>query len=244
MIPIPAIDLKGGVCVRLLKGDMQKETVYGRDPVAMARKRAKEGARRLHLVDLDGAVDGTPAHLAVIRDIARAVDIPLEVGGGIRTLETMKTYRDMGIESVIVGTSAFSDPGFLDRAGDLFPGRFSVALDTRGDKIAVRGWLSTAAEDMAAWFSRLNACPLFAIIHTDVSRDGTRQGPNVTALKTVLEKSVHPVIASGGVGALTDLTVLKETESRAGKDFFGVIIGRALYENAFTLRDAAAILED
>ena len=244
MIPIPAIDLKGGSCVRLLKGDMQKETVYGRDPVAMAQKWAKAGARRLHLVDLDGAVNGAPAHLTIIREIARAVDIPLEVGGGIRTLEDMKAYRDMGIETVIVGTSAFSDPDFLDRAGELFPGRVAVALDTRGDKIVVRGWLSTVSEDMTVWFSRLNACPLSAIIHTDVARDGTQQGPNVAALKSVLEKSTHPVIASGGVGFLEDLTALKKAEDKAGKDFFGVIIGRALYENAFTLQEATAILGD
>jgi phosphoribosylformimino-5-aminoimidazole carboxamide ribotide isomerase len=244
MIPIPAIDLKDGSCVRLMKGDMQKETVYGRDPVAMARKWAKEGARRLHLVDLDGAIKGAPAHLAVIRKIARAVDIPLEVGGGIRTLDTIKAYRDMGIETVIIGTSAFSDPDFLGRAGEFFPGRVAVALDTRGNEIVVRGWLSTVSEDMAAWFSRLNTCPLSAIIHTDVARDGTQQGPNVTALKSVLEKSAHPVIASGGVGSLKDLAALKKAEAEVGKDFFGVIIGRALYENAFTLREAAITLEN
>lgn len=243
MIPIPAIDLKGGRCVRLLKGEMDKETVYGQDPVAMAKQWEAEGARRLHVVDLEGAVKGRPVHAPIICDIAKAISIPVEVGGGIRTLSDMETYLSAGIHTVIVGTSAFLKPGFLEQAAKEFPNRFAIALDTRGSHIVVKGWLASTTEEIEPWMERLNQLPLFAIIHTDVGRDGTQQGPNTSALRFVLERSTRPVIASGGVGKLNDLTGLRKIEAELEKPFMGIIIGRALYEQKFTLQEATRLLE-
>ncbi len=243
MIPIPAIDLKDGRCVRLFQGKMNQETVYGDDPVAMAKKWESEGARRLHLVDLDGAVQGHPVHDAVIREIARAVSIPVEVGGGIRTIKDMKAYLNAGVQTVIVGTIAFMEPQFLERAADRFPGRIAIALDTDGDTIVVKGWQSSTSETIVPWISRLNRLPLFAVIHTDIRRDGTQRGANTDTLRAVLSKSAHPVIASGGVGTLKNLEDLKALAAETGKDFLGVIIGRALYERNFTLREAIDCLE-
>ncbi len=243
MIPIPAIDLKGGRCVRLFQGKMNEETVYGDDPVAMARKWEREGAERLHLVDLDGAVQGRPVHDTVIREIARAVDIPVEVGGGIRTLDHVAAFLAAGIQTVIMGTVAFLKPDLLAEAAARFPGQVAVGMDTRDDTIAVKGWQSTIPEKMAPWIQRLNSLPLSALIHTDISRDGTQQGANTRALRVVLEMSRHPVIASGGVGNLRDLKALKALASDVGRDFFGVIVGRALYEGTLSLAQAAACLE-
>lgn len=243
MIPIPAIDLKEGRCVRLFQGKMNQETVYGDDPVAMARKWVSEGAKRLHLVDLDGAVNGRPVHTEVIREIAESVPIPVEVGGGIRTLADMEVYLNAGVHTVIVGTAAFLEPQFIETATGRFPGRVAIGLDTQGDTIVVKGWQATTAEKISPWIERFNTLPIFAIIHTDVSRDGTQKGANTETLRLVLEESRHPVIASGGVGSLGDLEALKAVGREAGKDFLGVIIGRALYEGNFTLGEATACLE-
>jgi phosphoribosylformimino-5-aminoimidazole carboxamide ribotide isomerase len=244
MIPIPAIDLKGGRCVRLFQGKMNQETIYGEDPVAMARRWEAEGARRLHLVDLDGAVQGHPLHSDIIREIARTLSIPVEIGGGIRTLEDMESYLNAGVQTVILGTVAFLDPAFLTLAAERFPGRIAIALDTKGDTIVVRGWQDATSEKMTLWINRLNDLPLFALIHTDISRDGTQQGANTEILRLVLEKSRHPVIASGGVGSLRDLETLKATATMTGRNFLGVIIGRALYEENFTLSEATVVLGD
>ncbi len=243
MIPIPAIDLKGGRCVRLLKGKMDRETVYGQDPVAMAKRWEAEGAKRLHVVDLDGAIKGQPVHTPTICDIVKAISVPVEVGGGIRTPSDMETYLSAGIHTVIVGTSAFLKPGFLEQAAEQFPNRFAVALDTRGNHIVVKGWQASTSEEIDPWMERLNRLPLFAIIHTDVGRDGTQQGPNTSTLRFVLEKSTCPVIASGGVGSLNDLTELRKIEAELEKPFMGIIIGRALYEQKFTLQEATRLLE-
>jgi phosphoribosylformimino-5-aminoimidazole carboxamide ribotide isomerase len=176
--------------------------------------------------------------------MASAVSVPVEVGGGIRTHDEMKTYLDAGIETVIVGTSAFQSPGFLEEASRRFPGRFAVALDTRGGKIVVKGWVDAISEEVETWLDRLNQLSLFAVIHTDVGRDGTQVGPNTSGLRSVLEKSLSPVIASGGVGRLEDLEKLRSLESEVGKSFYGVIIGRALYEEAFSLEEATRLLGD
>ncbi len=243
MIPIPAIDLKNGRCVRLMKGDMRRETVYGQDPVAIARHWEREGARRLHVVDLDGAVSGRPVHAPVIHEIARTVAIPVEVGGGIRTLRDMEGYLRAGVHTVILGTTAFLQEELLTQASERFPGRLAVALDTRNGRIMVKGWLETAEEGIEPWIDRVNRLPVFALIATDVGRDGTQKGPNSRSLETVLRESTHPVIASGGVGTLQDLKTLVQVEKETNKSFFGVIIGRALYEKRFTLSEAIRALE-
>ncbi len=243
MIPIPAIDLKDGKCVRLLKGDINCETVYGVDPVAMAKRWESGGARRLHIVDLDGAVKGHPVHSRIIQQLAKTLSIPIEVGGGIRRMEDIETYIGAGVHTVIVGTSVFLQPGFLEQVAERFPNQFAIALDTRGRDIAVKGWLASVPDKVDTWLERFNRFPVFAIIHTDITRDGTRQGPNTIALRTVLKKSTRPVIASGGIGSLDDLMQLKRIEKELNKSFLGVIIGRALYEQNFTLSDAASMLE-
>jgi len=243
MIPIPAIDLKGGKCVRLLKGEMEHETIYGDNPLQMAKKWESEGAKRLHIVDLDGAVGGHPVHRPVICEIAKTVSIPVEVGGGIRTLPDMEAYLSCGVHTVIVGTAAFLNPELLKEAVEHFPNHLAIALDTRENAIVVRGWQTVTSEEIDPWIKKLNKLPIFAIIHTDVGRDGTEQGPNTRALQSVLGKSARSVIASGGVGALSDLETLKKIETTLKKKFLGVIIGKALYEENFSLKDATRLLE-
>jgi len=244
VIPIPAIDLKGGRCVRLYQGRMERETVYGDDPIAMARRWEEEGAKRLHVVDLDGAVKGRPVHRKVIQEIAKTISIPVEVGGGIRSFGDMEAYYDAGVQTVIVGTMAFLDPEFLERTVARFPNRIAIAMDTDGETVVVKGWQSSTEEKVLPWLERLNQMPIFGIIHTDIRRDGTQQGANVEILHSILEKSDHPIIASGGIGALHDLERLRNLTTGTGKKFYGVIIGRALYEGRFTLEEASRCLEE
>jgi phosphoribosylformimino-5-aminoimidazole carboxamide ribotide isomerase len=238
MLILPAIDLKGGRCVRLLRGDLNTETVYGTDPVAVGRRWVNEGAAYLHVVDLDGAVGGAPANGGVIAALCAALPIPLEVGGGIRSLAHAAARLDNGADRVIFGTAALEEPAVVAAACRRFPGRIAVGLDVRDGQVAVQGWTATALTPVLDVARRAQDWGVACIIYTDISRDGTQQGVNVAATRALAEAIDIPVIASGGVGSLADLEALLPC-AQAG--VMGVIIGRALYEGTIRLADALRV---
>jgi phosphoribosylformimino-5-aminoimidazole carboxamide ribotide isomerase len=238
MIVIPAIDLKDGKCVRLEQGLMEKDTVYSENPAAMARHWQEEGGELLHLVDLDGAFAGVPKNRAVIREIIDAVEIPTELGGGIRDLATIEAYLELGIDRVILGTVAKENPALVGEACRHFPGRILVGIDAKNGKVAVRGW-AEVTEKLAIDLAReMEDFGVSAIIYTDIARDGMMQGPNLEATKTLAEAISIPVIASGGVSSLEDIRSLLAIES-AGVE--GVITGKAIYTGSLNLREAVAL---
>jgi len=238
MLIVPAIDLKGGKCVRLLRGEMHAETVYGDDPVAMGRRWVGEGAEYLHVVDLDGAVSGQAVNGAAIAALCKALPIPIEVGGGVRSVARAEELLALGADRVIFGTSALAQPEVVREACRRFPGRVAVGIDARDGKVAVQGWTETSdtsAVSLAQQVEQFGAC---RVIYTDISRDGTQQGVNVAATRAIAEAIKIPVTASGGVGSLADITALLPHEP-AGID--AVIVGRALYTGAVRLPDAVKI---
>jgi phosphoribosylformimino-5-aminoimidazole carboxamide ribotide isomerase len=242
MVILPAIDLKDGRCVRLHQGDMATAVVYGGDPAGMARRWADEGAGYLHVVDLDGAFAGYPVNAVAIRAICTAVSIPVEVGGGVRDAATVSALLDGGVARVILGTAAYSDPGFVADLCAQFPGRIAVGIDARDGEVAGKGWVERSgvrAVDLAETVARAGvAC----VIYTDIARDGTETGPNIEATRAiaqVLAPHGVSVIASGGVGALADVARV----ATLGPDgVAGLIIGRALYTGAVTLPEAMAAI--
>jgi phosphoribosylformimino-5-aminoimidazole carboxamide ribotide isomerase len=237
MILYPAIDLKDGHCVRLLRGDMQAATVFGTDPAAQARAFQDAGCRWLHLVDLNGAFAGHPVNGAAVEAILAAVTVPCQLGGGIRDMATIEGWLARGIARVILGTVAVEDPGLVRQAARAFPGQVAVGIDARAGRVATKGWATETgvmATDLARSFADDGVA---AIIYTDIDRDGAMAGPNIAATKALARAVPVPVIASGGVSSLSDLTALRDTGVIAG-----AISGRALYEGALDLRDALAAL--
>ncbi|MCC6304880.1 MAG: 1-(5-phosphoribosyl)-5-[(5-phosphoribosylamino)methylideneamino]imidazole-4-carboxamide isomerase [Rhodobacteraceae bacterium] len=237
MILYPAIDLKGGACVRLLRGDMASATLYAADPAAPARAFAAAGCRWLHLVDLDGAFAGAPANREAVAAILAAVAIPCQLGGGIRDLATIEGWLAAGIARVILGTAAVEDPDLVRKAARAFPGAVAVGIDARTGLVATRGWAratAIAATDLARRFEDAGVA---ALIHTDIDRDGAMVGPNVAATAALARAVAIPVIASGGVAGLADLLALRDTGLIAG-----AIAGRALYDGALDLARALAAL--
>jgi len=230
----PAIDLRGGKCVRLRQGDYGRETVFGDDPAAMARHWVGLGAKHLHLVDLDGARDGEPGNLASIGAILAAVQIPCELGGGIRSEATIRQLLDLGLTRLVVGTLALREPDWFRRMCRQFPGRLALGIDARDGFVATEGWLQTSqtlATDLARQFEGES---IAAVIYTDIATDGMMSGPNVAAMAQMREAIDLPVVASGGVTTREDVARL------AAVPMAGCIIGRALYENTLTLPDALA----
>lgn len=241
MLVIPAIDLKEGKCVRLRQGRMEESTIFGDDPVAMAGRWAEAGAERLHVVDLDGAFAGTPRNAEVIHRIAEAYpSLRIQVGGGIRDDDTVQAYLDAGVEFVIVGTKAVSAPHFVSDLCLEFPGRIIVGLDARDGKLAVDGWSKLSHHDVIDLAQHFEQDGVMAIVYTDISRDGMMQGPNVEATARLAEAIRIPVIASGGVSSLDDIRRLLPY---ADEGIEAVIVGRALYEGAFTLPEAIAAVK-
>ncbi len=229
---IPAIDLRGGLCVRLLQGDYDRETVFGDDPAAMAERWESDGASLIHLVDLDGAKAGRPVNVEPVRRIVERVSVPCQLGGGVRDESTISAWLEAGIARVVVGTQALRDPEWFARMAGDYPNRLVLGLDAREGKVAVSGWLETSSVDAVTLASRFDSLPLAAIVYTDIARDGTLEGPNLEATRELAARMSTPVIASGGVGRLEDI----ERLARLPVD--GVIVGRALYEGAFTLAEA------
>ena len=232
MLIVPAIDLKGGRCVRLLRGDLNAETVYGDDPVAMGQRWVNEGAAYLHVVDLDGAVAGGPINGTAIAALCQALPIPIEVGGGVRSVARAETLLAWGVDRVIFGTAALTHPEVVAEACRRFPGRIAVGIDARDGLVAVQGWTETSrtsAVELAQRSADLGAC---RIIYTDISRDGTQEGVNVAATRAIAEQVPIPVTASGGVGSLADIEALVACRV-ANLD--AVIVGRAIYTGAVSL---------
>ncbi len=238
MLIIPAIDIKDGRCVRLYQGDMDQETVYYSQPLDAARRLVDEGARLIHVVDLNGAVEGRPVHLPELAAIcAEPGVVAVEVGGGLRTLDAVEQAMAAGVERVVIGTQAYEDQYFLRSACGRFPGRVVVGIDARNGKVAVRGWRDDTAMDAVELARRCEQDGAARIIYTDISRDGTGAGVNAEQTAQVARSVGIPVIASGGVGSLDDIRALA---GFAGDGIEGVIVGRALYNGAFSLGDAMA----
>ena len=238
MIVIPAIDLKEGKCVRLEQGLMEKDTVYSDDPAAMARHWQNEGGELLHLVDLDGAFAGVPKNREAIRAIVEAIDIPAELGGGIRDLETIRAYLELGIDRVILGTVAKENPALVNAACLEFPGRIVVGIDAKAGRVAVRGWAEVTGKLAVDLAREMEGFGVSAIIYTDIARDGMLQGPNLEATRALAEAISIPVIASGGVSNIQDIRDLLAIEE-AGIE--GVITGKAIYTGSLDLREAVAL---
>ncbi|MGE5233611.1 MAG: 1-(5-phosphoribosyl)-5-[(5-phosphoribosylamino)methylideneamino]imidazole-4-carboxamide isomerase [Acidobacteriota bacterium] len=237
MLIIPAIDLKGGRCVRLLRGEMSAETVYGDDPVAMGRRWVAEGGEYLHVVDLDGAVSGQPVNGTAIAALCRELSVPIEVGGGVRSVERAAELLAAGVDRVIFGTAALAHPEVVGEACRRFPGRVAVGIDARDGRVAVQGWTETSSVTAIELARRVQDLGAARLIYTDISRDGTQQGVNVEATRALAAGVDIPVVASGGVGSLADVTALLPCESD-GVD--ALIIGRALYTGAVKLAEAIA----
>jgi phosphoribosylformimino-5-aminoimidazole carboxamide ribotide isomerase len=237
---IPAIDLKDGRCVRLKQGDMSTATVFSEDPVAMAKHWAAEGARRLHVVDLNGAVAGHPKNEKVIREMVKAVGekMPIQVGGGIRDLDTIESYLDAGVAFIIVGTAAVKNPGFLLDACYAFPGHIIAGLDAKEGKVAVEGWSKMTGHDVADLAKKFEDYGLEALIYTDIGRDGMMTGVNIEATLKLAQRIKTPIIASGGIASVKDVQALCEKLYPEG--VVGAITGRALYEGALDFKKAQA----
>lgn len=237
MIVIPAVDVRRGRCVRLREGRAEAETVFGDDPVAMAERWASLGAPRLHLVDLDGAFAGAPRQTALLaKMIAAVAPVPVEVGGGLRDEPAIEAILEAGARWAVLGTRAALDAAFLRAAGRRWPGRIIVAVDARGEQVAVRGWTAVAEETVVDVGRRALEAGAAALLYTDVSRDGTGLGPNVEASAALARVVPLPLLASGGVAALDDLRALA-----AVPGVVGTVVGRALYTGAVDLREALAL---
>jgi phosphoribosylformimino-5-aminoimidazole carboxamide ribotide isomerase len=239
MLIIPAVDIKEGRCVRLLQGRRDSETVFSDDPSAMAARWEAEGALLLHVVDLDGAFEQGPQNVESIERIVNKVDIPVELGGGIRTMETISMYLDLGVDRVIVGTEAIRNPGLVRNACSIYPGKIMVSIDARDGMVAVDGWTETSEREAMAVAQGFEGCGLAAIVFTDIQKDGMETGPSIGQTKALAEAVTTPIIASGGVSNVDDIKALVPLED-VGVE--GVIVGRALYSGSLNLKQALEIV--
>ena len=232
---IPAIDLLEGRCVRLYQGDYAQSQVFDENPIAVAQQWVDQGATRLHLVDLDGAKAGHPVNHETIAAIVRAVNVPVQVGGGLRKRQSVVDLLKLGVQRVILGTVAVEEPPLVEQVCAEFPGQIIIGIDARDGKVATRGWLETSEIEAIALAQQMQQLGAAAIIYTDIHRDGTLQGPNREALRSLAEAIAIPVIASGGVSSVRDLLQLMPLESVG---VTGAIVGRALYTGALSLKEA------
>ena len=235
MILYPAIDMLDGQAVRLRQGKRDDVTVFG-DPVELAQKRRATGAEWLHLVDLTAAFEGKTAHLPLIHEVVRAFDGRVELGGGLRTMDDIALRVEAGVSRCIIGTAAAENPALVAEACKAFPGKIAVGIDAKNGLVATRGWVETSTLTAVDLALRMRNLGVTTVIYTDVSRDGMMQGPNVAATRTLIEQSGLDIIGSGGVSAISDLTALRDAGCA------GAILGKALYENAFTLPEALAAI--
>ena len=237
MIVIPAIDLKGGKCVRLLQGKKEAVTVYSDDPVSMAKHWAALGAELLHVVDLDGAFTGEQKNFDVIVAIRKSIDIPVQVGGGIRDMERIEKLINIRIDRTIIGTSAVNKPDMVKKACEKFPGKVLVGIDAKGGKVAVKGWEEVTEWGAIEFAKKMQTDGAAGIIYTDIARDGMLSGPNLDAMAKMVKALKIPVIASGGVSSIDDIKNLMKI-----KNLWGVITGKAIYEGTLDLREAIKIV--
>jgi phosphoribosylformimino-5-aminoimidazole carboxamide ribotide isomerase len=238
LVIIPAIDIKEGKCVRLAQGDFDRVTIYADNPVDMALLWAQKGAELIHIVDLDGSVAGLPRNAAKIFEISKKVKVPIQVGGGIRNMETIDYYLNNGVSSVILGTAALQDEAFVRAAGKTYEGKIILGIDALDGKVAIRGWTQKTDETAIELARRYENCGLKAIVYTDIKRDGMETGVNIEATKALAEAIKIPVIASGGVATIAEVERLLKVEDSG---IYGVIIGRALYTGAVSLEEAIKI---
>ena len=236
MIIIPAIDLKDGKCVRLLQGKKEEVTVYSDDPAEIAKQWVDLGARLLHLVDLDGAFTGEQKNLDIIREIRKAIHIPIELGGGIRDIHKINALIKFGVDRIIIGTSAVEDPEMIREACETFPGKILVGIDASDGKVAVKGWIEVTELDAVKFAKKMEKLGAAGIIYTDIARDGMQTGPNIEAMSVMVEAVSIPVIASGGVSGLDDIKKLMQI-----RDLWGVITGKALYSGSLDLKQAIEV---
>ncbi len=240
MILYPAIDIRGGQAVRLLRGDYERETAYDADPLDAATRWASDGAKFLHVVDLDGAKAGSPQNLEVVRRIAAGVDCPVQLGGGLRDTESVATAFKAGVERVVIGTAALRDPSFLAAALKSYGQRIAVSIDARGGEVSLAGWTEAGGRDAAEAVAELTGRGVYRFLFTPIEVDGTMEGPGLEELARVAAATDAAVIYSGGVGELSDL---EELARRAPRNVEGVIVGRALYEGRFRVAQANLALE-
>ncbi len=236
MLVIPAVDLKDGRCVRLRQGDLREETVYSEDPPGTALRWQGQGAPMLHVIDLNGAIDGRPGNRLEIEAVLKAVSIPVQIGGGIRTLESVRHYMALGAARVVLGTAALQDRQFLDQACAEFPYRIVLGLDAKDGMVAIRGWTSISHTTAKGLLAALSGHAFAAVIYTDILKDGMLEGPNLVALRGILDGAPFPVVASGGITSLADIRAIKAL----GSNVTGAIVGKALYDGKL---DLAAALE-
>ena len=242
MLLIPAIDLKDGKCVRLRQGRMDDETVFSDDPVAMARRWVNAGARRLHIVDLNGAFEGKPVNAGVVKEIAAAhPGLPIQIGGGIRDEDTVQTYLDAGVEYVIIGTKAVSAPHFVNDLCLEFPGHIIVGLDAKDGKVAIDGWSKLSKHDVIDLAQHFEQDGVEAIVYTDIGRDGMMTGVNVESTLKLAQAITIPVIASGGITNLDDIRALCAV---ADEGIMGAITGRAIYEGTLDFAEAQRLADE
>lgn len=240
MIIIPAVDIKGGRCVRLREGRADTETVFSDDPVKMARQWVEQGADRLHVIDLDGAFEKGPRNSVIIREIVKAIPVPVQLGGGIRDLKTVESYLSLGLAQVILGTVALKDPQLVQEACRLFPEQIMVSLDARDNRIAVEGWTEVSEIDPIDLVKSFEVCGVRAVIFTDISRDGTLQGPSISSTRRLAQATRLPVIAAGGIVNLDDVKNLAPLEPDG---LIGMITGRAIYSGTLDLAEAIGWLK-
>lgn len=233
---LPAVDIKEGKAVRLFQGERDQETVYGDSPVEMAKRWADAGATYLHVVDLDGAFDGVSENEPHLKAIVKALNIPVEVGGGIRSVEKAKRLIDYGVARVIIGTRALESRDFLDEVIAALPGKVNVGVDARDGLVATKGWTETSAVNAETFLHDLSGSGVSAIIYTDISRDGALVGANIEAMRRATKATDIPIIASGGVTSPADIIALRELP------LFGIIVGKALYDERMTLAEAITAL--
>ena len=238
MIIYPAIDLKDGKCVRLYKGDMDQSIIYNDNPAAQGHEWAKSGFSWIHIVDLNGAVDGKPVNVEAVQSIIRTVDIPVQLGGGIRTMAQIENWLSEGVNRVILGTVALRDPELVREACLHFPDQIAVGIDARNGKVAVEGWAEDSDMEAAELALKFEDAGVTAIIYTDIDRDGTGQGVNIVSTIALAQKISIPVIASGGVGSLQDLELVRDA---AEYGINGVIVGKALYDGRVQPEDALKV---
>ena len=235
MLILPAIDIRNGKCVRLQQGDYNQETVYGDSPVEMAKHWEQHGAEFLHIVDLDGAKEGLPTNFTIVSEIAQSINIPIEIGGGIRNQETIQRYLDAGVNRLVIGTLALKEADWFRDMSQQFPNKLVLGIDGRNGLVATEGWLETSqtlATDLAKKYVDL---PLAALVYTDIAKDGMLTGPNIVEMEAMRRAVPFPLVVSGGVATLDDVRCL------AQGGFHSCIIGKALYENQFTLEEVLAV---
>lgn len=240
MLIIPAIDLKDGRCVRLKQGRMSDETIFSNAPEDMAVKWFEQGAKRLHLVDLDGAFQGKPINKTAIEKIIRAVPVPIQLGGGIRDMDTIKAYFDLGLHYLILGTVAHKDPKLVEEACDKFPGQILLGIDAKDDRVALEGWTEEIVLTPVELAKRFEGVSMTAVIYTDIHRDGMKTGPNVDATRALATAIQIPVIASGGISTISDVF---EVSTLSENGVMGMITGRALYDGSLDLVEAIRVVE-